>query len=358
MPVSQIIRRRSALFSMAAAAALLAACGQDAAETDTAETQDGEQAQSQATDLVVTASSDELESPLTAVHALPNADIVYNGVVAGAPESGGLTIFNVDGGVVAEQAGPAYGSLAASSGFQLRGSALPLIAAANLETGTVDFIGFSAEQSALLEVPVSGLDTEIEIRAVCTADSDQSRLDFFALGADGQVERWRVRDTGAEQLSAERVTGFDAPFSARRCAYDPAGGALYVSSPLSQLARIDANGEATAQRDLNVSGMGFAVLSGQGNLAAATGDSVQLLDPNSLETSQTLTFGPGLTVPALVNPGALDVSGETYGGAYPDGFLAVSDGSDRMLKFIDYGYVERSLSEPENRFAPKPPRES
>ena len=138
MPVSQIIRRRSALFSMAAAAALLAACGQDAAETDTAETQDGEQAQSQATDLVVTASSDELESPLTAVHALPNADIVYNGVVAGAPESGGLTIFNVDGGVVAEQAGPAYGSLAASSGFQLRGSALPLIAAAKIPLSPAD----------------------------------------------------------------------------------------------------------------------------------------------------------------------------------------------------------------------------
>lgn len=358
MPVCQFSRRPGALLCIAAAAALLTACGEDAVETDGAEPRNGAETENQAKDLVVTAASDELESALIAIQALPNADVVYNGVIAGAPESGGLTIFNVDGGVVAEQNGAAYGSLAASSGFQLRGSALPLIAAANLETGAVEFIGYSAEQSALLDVPVNGFDSEIEIRAVCSADSDPSRLDFFALGADGQVERWRVRDTGAEQLTAERMNGFDAPFSARRCAYDPAEDILYVASPLSQLARIDANGEATAQRDLNVSGLGFAVLSGQGNLAVTTGDNVQLLDPDSLETSQTLTFGPGLTVPALVNPGALDVSGETYGGAYPDGFLAVSDSSDRMLKFIDYGYVERSLSEPENRFAPNPPRES
>lgn len=349
----------SRLFAIGASCLALAVAGCGEPENDAAQTEtmpdSGEEQAEEERQVTVTGATAAVAGGAAAVTAIPQEVNSYNGLLLAAPNDGGLALYNVDGALVSETAGPRYAAVAAAPAFQLRGSRLPLIAALDLQTGELDFYGVGGAESQIIEAPVDPLDLGLEARGLCEGESSPSQLDIFVLGAEGGVERWRLRDTGGDRLAAEKTGDFQAPFPARYCAYDPQAGALFVASPAGQLARIGRDGETAAQKEIVVSGLSFGIVAGSPRLVATTDTEVLLLNPETLETVENLEFGPGLSIPGLKGPGAIFFSGDKYGGAYPDGVIIVADASDQTLKLIDRGYLERMLVAPDNPFAPTPP---
>lgn len=351
----------SRLFALGASciALALAACGEpDAGSDGAAETSPEspqEQAQQEERNVTVTGATQVVAGGAAAVTAIPQKVNSYYGLLLAAPNEGGLALYNVDGELVSETDGPRYGAVAAAPAFQLRGSRLPLIAALDVQNDELDFYGVGGAESQIIEVPVNTVEPEVQARGLCEGEPTPSQLDIFLLGAEGGGERWRLRDTGADTLSAERVGRIETPFPARYCAFNPGDDTLFVASPAGQLARIGSDGAAQQQRELVVSGLSFGIVAGSPRLVATTDSEVLLLDPETLETVENLEFGPGLSIPGLKGPGAIFFSGDEYGGAYPDGMLIVADSSDQTLKLIDRGYLERELVAPDNPFAPTPP---
>lgn len=349
----------SRLFALGASciALALAACGEpenDAAETNAPPDRGQEQAQEER-NVTVTGATQAVAGGAAAVTAIPQQVNSYDGLILAAPNDGGLALYNVDGGLVSEMSGPRYGAVAAAPAFQLRGSRLPLIAALDLQTGGLDFYGVGGSESQIIEAPTAPIELGVEARGLCEGEPTSSQLDIFVLGAEGGGERWRLRDTGGDTLSAEKTGDIQAPFPARYCAYSADSGALFVASPAGQIARIGADGAVGQERELVVSGLSFGIVAGSPRLIATTDNEVLLLNPETLETVENLEFGPGLSIPGLEGPGAVFFSDDEYGGAYPEGVIIVADSSDQTLKLIDRGYLERSLVAPDNPFAPTPP---
>lgn len=334
----------------------LAACGEQESDVETAQDAAAEDPQQdEERNVTVTGATEAVAGGAAAVTAIPQEVNSYDGLLLAAPNEGGLALYNVDGGLVSETGGPRYGGVAAAPAFQLRGSRLPLIAALDVQTGALDFYGVGGAESQIIAAPTAPIELGVEGRGLCEGEPTPSQLDIFVLDAESGGERWRLRDTGGDTLSAEMVGDLQTPFPARYCAYNPNTDTLFVASPAGQIARIGADGAAGQERELVVSGLSFGLVAGSPRLIATTDSEVLLLDPETLETVENLEFGPGLSIPGLEGPGAVFFSDDEYGGAYPDGVIIVADSSDQTLKLIDRGYLERSLVAPDNPFAPTPP---
>jgi len=342
---------RAALLS--SAALTLAACG------DEAPTQAEGPVAEETLELTITSAiTRPIDGGIADIHMLSNAEQGFEGVAIAAQRAGGLIVYDIDGFELQSLPSGRYGAISASPDFQLRGAALPLVAGLDLEDGALSLYGFVRENRELVAAPYSGFAPDNRPRALCGGDSNLSRLDLFVLTEGQLIEHWRISDTGRDTLTAERLDQIPAPFEARDCAYDPEGDALFLSSPVGEIARLGPSRAVEGMASIPASGLDVGVFAGARRLIVSSQDSLLLVNPNTLNTVESLRFGPGLTIPELVSPGAVDYSAQSYGGAYPDGVIGVSDSADNLLKFIALDYLERELSEPENRFAPMPPRES
>ncbi|GEM_PF-1516711 len=334
----------------AALAALLAACGQQVEESGP-----GAQAETGPILINVTAAAEPTPGGVLALAAMPRTEDFWRGALFAASGDGGIVAYDADGAVIAAQEGPRYHTLAAAPDFQLRGADLPLLAALDIAAGEIAVYAFSRDQGALFLAPTQPIAAAIVPRGVCAASSGAGTFEFLVLGEAGGAERWRLRDTGETRLSAERLAAlpFDAP--ARFCAVNGETGDLYTGTPGIGVTRMSEDGEVLAESGIAATNMTFGVFGGHRRLVVTQGDGeVLMLDPETLEVTEHTKITQGFSTPGVEAPGALAYTASTYGGAYPDGFLAVGDDDDGRPKFIDRGYIGRRLAEPENRFAPGP----
>src|SRR5690606_30904133 len=221
--------------------------------------------------------------------------------------------------------------------------------------GEVTVYAFSRDQGALFEAPTEPIAPDIAPRAACAGESTIADFEVYLLGEAGGGQRWRLRDTGGEAVAAERQAAFETPAPARMCAVNPETGDLYVGMPGVGLARLSEDGDQLANARIEAAGMAFGVFAGRRRLVVTqAGGAVLMLDPETLEVAERTEIIQGLSVPGVETPGPVAYTGGGYGGAYPEGFLAIGDMADGSPKFIDRGYIGRRLADPANPSAPGP----
>lgn len=331
-----------------AAAAALAACGQPADETGSPEAG----APGGPILINVTAAAEPAPGGVLALAAMPREDEFWRGALFAASGEGGVVAYDADGADIASVDGPRYTSLAAAPDFQLRGADLPLLAGVD-GAGAITVYAFSRDQAALLETPTQPIAADAAPRAICAGDSSAAEFELVVLGESGGAERWQLRDVGEDLLAAERTAAFETPAPGRLCALNPENGDLYVGMPGVGVIRLSREGAPLGNSRIDAAGMAFGVFAGRRRVVATQpGGDVLMLDPETLEVAERASIIQGFSTPGVESPGAVAYTGATYGGAYPDGFLAIADLGDGRPKFIDRGYIGRRLAEPVNPFAP------
>lgn len=344
--------RRPALRRLLCGAAVfaLAACGQPADQAGTPEAG----APGSPILINVTAAAEATPGGILALAAMPREDEFWRGALFAAGGEGGVIAYDADGNVIVSQAGPRFTSLAAAPDFQLRGADLPLLAGIDA-TGAITVYAFSRDQSAMLETPTRPIGVEAAPRAICAGESSAAEFEIVTLGEAGGAELWRVRDTGEDTLAAERTAAFETPAPGRLCALNPETGELYIGMPGVGIVRLSDNGSQLGASRIDAGGMAFGVFAGRRRLVVTQpGGDVLMLDPETLEIAERASIIQGFSTPGVESPGAVTYTASTYGGAYPEGYLAIGDGGDGRPKFIDRGYIGRRLAEPVNPYAPGP----
>lgn len=303
----------------------------------------------------VTAAADAAPGGVLALAAMPRAGDFWRGALFAAPGDGGLVAYDADGNAILTEDGPRYSALATAPDFQMRGADLPLLAAVDAAAGGVSIYAFSRDQAAVFLAPTDPIAPDAVARGVCAASDEASSFTILILGEAGGAELWRLEDTGDQRLAASRVLAFDTPDVARLCTVDTETGDMYVSGPGTGVVRISSQGEVLAEVETSADGLAFGLFAGRRRVVATqSGGEVLMLDPETLETAETARITQGFSTPGVDTPGAVTYTARTYGGAYPDGFLAIGDSLDGRPKFIDRTYIGKRLVEPVNPFAPGP----
>ncbi|XBQ15780.1 MAG: hypothetical protein ABL308_12585 [Oceanicaulis sp.] len=286
----------------------------------------------------------EPSDPVRGLTFLPSGETPWTGLVAAALSDGGFDIFSVEGEAIASAPGPVLNGLAAAPDFPLRGEQFPLLFGADTNGA---LRGFAVIQQAgeVVELPLEG-DEAIESAAgVCRYSAGIGYVEIAVLAEDAEAVVFRIRDTGGDGLTLAETARIALPFAAKTCA--AAGDDLIVGDPNAGLARVDMSGETRAFRaGVSVSDVAYSELLGRPSVLAASAETgvLTVFDATTLETATEIVFEEGLNAPAIAQPVALALTGQSYGGmAFSSGLVAVYDRSDSRIKLVAREVVSRAV---------------
>ncbi len=308
---------------------MLAACGQPAEETETETAQDTER------EVLVTAAFQGGNGDAAALAFLPRADAPSLGAILAAPRQGGLDLFDADGLRRGELAGPRLSGLAAAPGFQLRGESLPLVFGTAADGSGLFGYAVLLDEFEAFDLPLANSGSADGISGLCLMEEGIGYVDLVILNTGATAEVWRVSDNGNEAMSVEALSQFALPAPARACT--TLDGSIFTLSPASGIARLDREGNVTAE--LNVAGADLAAgeFNGTPLIIVTDGATGQLeaFNASDLMPAAEFTVVDGLSTPGIGQAGAISVTDQTYGfTAYSQGMLAVFDRSDERVKVI------------------------
>jgi hypothetical protein len=325
----------------------LTACG-DAPESDTAAPGESAQVDTTRVDSAIVTVAFDPSRPVDDLIFLPDSDAPWQGMIAASLSDGGYEVFNLDGEVVGGEAGPRLRSITAAPDFALRGLTIPLLFGIDSD-GAVRAQAFIAEETTFIEVGLTGEGLEDNATAICHAGSGIGFVDIALLNDDETAQIWRVEDTGQDNLQLTLQSQFDLPFPARACA--SAGTELIVTGPTGGAARLDRDGQVVADIEgYSLADVAYGELLGRAVAIAPLGQDGQLgvFDANSMEPITLIEFEEGLNAPAILQPGAIDLTDANFGGSpFSGGLLAVYDREDGRLKLIGRDVITRIVVAPE-----------
>lgn len=269
---------------------------------------------------------DDVGGAVAALALIPSKGAPWLGRGLVALEGGGLVILDLNETKMLPAEGPNVTSIAVAPEFALRGSEAPLVVMAGGALADPKAFLFLPSEDAFIEAPIAAIAPGINARLVCTVRATGAFLDVLAVGASS-AERWRLRDTGEELLSAEKLADEPAAAGATSCGDDGADGAVVIRAD-GTVHRLSAAGDETAP----VSG-------GAGVAGVVDFGRVYALVARPQDGALTAaSFGEGavarrIVVEAAMNaagagaPMRIAVSDENFGGPYPNGVALVSDGT-------------------------------
>lgn len=325
--------------ALAGAALGLTACqpGEDAGTEDA-----GSQ---NAVEITVTAALEAVDGGSVAVAFVPDAATPWAGLLVSAPADGGLDIFNADGEALQRVTGPRLNSLAVAPNFALRGESLPLIIGVDPATGSVRGYVLVRSAPTAIEAPLEAIEPEGGAAAVCFADEAPGHLDIVVLGRDAVATTWRIRDTGADLISAEQTGRFALPAPARACA--TLDRDIFVTGPTLGLTRISAGGNAEVRGGPAAVSVAAGTMNGRRVVIASDGqsDTLMVLSADTLSMIADVRIITGMSTPGTEQPGALAVSDASFGGtSYQSGLVAIVGDEDGRIRIVARESFARTLT--------------
>ncbi|MGF1463927.1 MAG: hypothetical protein ACFB2Z_12350 [Maricaulaceae bacterium] len=293
--------------------------------------------------ITVTLAADvgRVEGPVAALALAQNLTQPWRGVVFAAPQSGGLTAFDLEGGLRGQAAGPALSDLAVSPEFIFRDT--PAVLAVGIQTEDGGLRAYLLAEGGLYPAPLAYDAPLSPLAAICTLDSDLAGLTVLALNRDGSAQIWRISDVGEDALLVEPVEP-----SFRTRARDCAGvgrdkgvlalaeGSLGVWS--QGLGAKLTDGAATVER---LAGTRF---SDNREVFALTDAGLNMVWPETGEFRASVTLEPGFGVSTEGSVTAIAANGANFGGAgFSAGVVAVGYG-DGAVAVTALDAVSRALS--------------
>lgn len=279
---------------------------------------------------------------------LASEDSPWTGLIASSTREGGLEIFNVDGQLLAQAAGPRMTSLAGAPAFALRGAVIPLIFGIDLD-GALRAQAFLRPTGETLEIALSAAELQSGIAAVCHYESGIGFEDLAVITQNDTVQIWRIQDIGEESLSAEMQSETPLPFPTRGCA--SADSDLVLIGPSAGLARFSLEGETLAEapgfaaRDI----VATELLGRKVVLATVSGSSALVVfDALTLEPISEVAMSAGLNTPAVITPGAIALTEDNYGGmGFANGIVTIFDRDDNRIKLVSRDTLARAVIQPD-----------
>lgn len=303
-----------------ACAAAVAACGEQTAapapETET------ETISATAATTMVTAVDgfSDLGSDVADIALVPVSP-PYQSRAIFALEAGGFAVGDLNEVALTSVGGPRVESIAAAPSFVLRGSPLPLVFVAGGELEAPAAYVFFAEEGQLLPAPVQPIAPDLNARAVCV-ERDGPAIVTFAVVGDTRAERWRVRDTGDDLLTAEFVEEIADGAGARGCVVDGL-----------TTARADAGGEI-AGADWTLRGVDDVAVAGRTVYTAASiRGEVDVIRESGAPSS--IRVRPGINSPGAAAPFRIAASTANFGGSFGGGVVLVSEGRSVSILALD-----------------------
>lgn len=278
---------------------------------------------------------------------LPDAETPWEGLIAASLADGGYDIYDLDGELVMTGSGPRLRSVAAAPSFPLRGINFPLLFGIDSE-GEVRAQALLREDEALIEIAIGQASLSGSSAALCRYDVGIGYIDLVVLGEDARAEIWRVQDVGGDVLDVSVQNAFDLPFPARACVRS--GTDIVIAGPTSGLARIDAEGNTTAQaRGYPADDVVYGELLGRPVVIApaSAADRLAVLDAADLSLITEIEFEGGLNAPDITRIGGLDLTDANFGGVpFHTGMLALFDPADGRIKLIGREVITRAVVTP------------
>jgi hypothetical protein len=307
----------SRVFTIAAVAALLAACGPDMTPGE-------EEVVAPRTPRIEARAADtygDLGGRVVDLVLIPNEQ-PFLGRALAALDGGGYAVIDFAEGAVGRIDAPSTQFLIAAPGFQLRGSPAPLVIAAGGALASPQASVFLPLDGELIPMPMDPVAPDGPIRAMCAERVTEALVDLVIF-TDTAMELWRVRDRGGDQLTAERVE--TTPITDATVSCTALNGEVVAVSDDGRT-RVIGQTRWGLQDGVDVAGLeradGWWTIVARPDAAGAS-----LIDPYAAEIE--VAFAAGLNTPATTTPAQLTASAANFGGSFGDGLVAVSQG-DRV----------------------------
>ncbi len=281
-----------------------------------------------------------------ALAALPQTPAYRSRVLAAfdGPDAENLAVLDLATGTQQILAVPPARSLITAPDFQLRGIAAPLILAAGEASDPVSVYLFLEEDGGLeavlatdenpaptitlAPVPTDPIAPDLDVQRICPVRASDAAVEFIVVDRD-YAEVWRIRDTGAEALAAERLREAPDAVGARDCAERDGGGALVLDrtgrfanspTPWKAVAAAPAADQLSAEIALAV---------------RQDGRGVAALDMITGARLADVTLAGGLNTPDIPDPDVLAVSAGNFGGSYAAGVIVAAEGEAVSIIGLD-----------------------
>jgi hypothetical protein len=329
---SDLCRNRPLVATLVGAGLVLNACGAPQEDVISEDAEIAVEAISERTANVTNAFRQS--DPAQSLAFLPNREAPWTGLLVSSLEAGGFDVFNVDGLRVISTSGEALNGLVAAPDFALRGETFPLLFGADRD-GRLRGYAVIVQAEDIVELPLEGTYPDA-LNGLCFFNSGIGYVDLALLSRDGQAFIVRVRDGGGTGLELSIQNEFALPYAADHCASDL--DALVISSPAAGLSRVSLDGETEASNSqIGLTEVSFTNVLGRPSVITVSAEDglFTVYDAQTLQPYSQVTFGSGLSAPALQKPSTHAVSNASFGGmSFTSGLIAVYDRGDNRIKVI------------------------
>ncbi|MEC9250788.1 MAG: hypothetical protein VX501_09065 [Pseudomonadota bacterium] len=286
-------------------------------------------------EVLVTAAFRTRDEDASDIAFLPNLEAPSLGAVVAAPRSGGLDVYDADGEVRTEFAGPRLSTIATAPDFQLRGERLPLVFGSASDASTLHGFVVTPADYRVFELPLGSFQPQDGVAGLCMLEEGIGYIDLVLLGTGPSAEIIRIQDSGEDLLSVVQRASLALPSPARECT--SINGAIYTLSPASGVTRMDETGTVLAELQIAATGISAGEFDGSQLIVLTNGASRELhtYHADGLERAAEVTVVDGLSTPGITEPAAIDITAITYGyTAYSEGMVGVFDRADNRVKVI------------------------
>jgi len=300
------------------------------------------------TRIAMVTSAFEATGRARSIALVPSGETPWRGLVVASLASGGFDVFTIDGEQIITASGPSLRGLAAAADFPLRGAQIPLLFGVD-DNGALRGFALIREINDIVELPLEEDAPQSGAAGVCLYRYGIGYVELAVLAEGNSATILRVRDVGRDGLQLTRQGRIPLPFPARGCA--AADLDLVISGPTAGLARVTPEGRVQARADeLSVSSAAYSTLLGRPAVLTASAQTGRLAvyDARTLELIMQLRTEDGLNAPAFLEPAALSISEDNFGGmAFSTGVFAVYDAGDGRVKLMAREVLSRTVVTPD-----------
>jgi 3-phytase len=285
----------------------------------------------------VPGSGDAADDPCVWIHP---TDPSQSTVIGTDKTGNALLVYDLDGNEIQQVDAQRVNNVDIRYNFPFDGGKVTLVTASNRSRDSIK--AYRVDESTRQLVYLGDIDCGISVYGYCMYRSASSGEYYgFINSKSGEVEQWRLYDSGGGSIAGERVRTFDVGSIVEGCVADDELGYFYVSEETEGIWKYGAEPSAGSTRtsvdtvdgELSADIEGLTIYyasNGTGYLIASAqgpGDFVIYKREGSNDYVATFEIEGGV-VDGVGGTDGIDVTNVNLGSAFPSGFFVAQDGGN------------------------------